>query len=149
MVPVEFLSDEQAAGYGRFVGDPATADLERFCVLSDSDVALIDEHRGDHSRLGFAVQLATVRVLGRFLPDALEVPWSLVEFIAGQLGVEDASVVKRYGARRATPYEHSQEITRRYGYLERAHDQRAHPAHHHPQPDHDPIIRRASTSPTL
>lgn len=118
MVPVEFLSDEQAAGYGRFVGDPATADLERFCVLSDSDVAVIDEHRGDHSRLGFAVQLATVRVLGRFLPDALEVPWSLVEFIAGQLGVEDASVVKRYGARRATPYEHSQEITRRYGYLE-------------------------------
>ena len=58
-----------------------------------------------------------MRVLGRFLPDALEVPWSLVEFIAGQLGVEDASVVKRYGARRATPYEHSQEITRRYGYL--------------------------------
>lgn len=45
-------------------------------------------------------------------------PWSLVEFMAGQLGMEDASVVQQYGARRATPYEHTKEITRRYGYLE-------------------------------
>ena len=118
MVPVEFLSDEQVAGYGRFLGDLAAADLERFCVLSDTDMAVICEHRGDHSRLGFATQLATVRVLGRFLPEVLDVPWSLVEFMAGQLGMEDASVVQQYGARRATPYEHTQEITRRYGYLE-------------------------------
>lgn len=45
-------------------------------------------------------------------------PWSLVEFMAGQLGMEDATVVQQYGARRATPYEHTKEITRRYGYLE-------------------------------
>jgi hypothetical protein len=36
-VPVEFLTDDQAAGYGRFTGEPSRAELERFFFLDDTD----------------------------------------------------------------------------------------------------------------
>lgn len=93
---VDFLSDEQAAGFGRFPDEVSREDLERFCWLDDADLAVAGRHRGMHNRLGFAVQLATVRVLGRFLTDPLAVPWPVVESLAGQLGIADASVLKLY-----------------------------------------------------
>jgi hypothetical protein len=40
--------------------------------------------------------------LERFLVDPLDVPWLVVEFLAGQLGIADASVVKSYGSRLPT-----------------------------------------------
>ena len=36
-MPVEFLSDEQVAAYGRFDGVPSRAELERFFLLDDAD----------------------------------------------------------------------------------------------------------------
>lgn len=36
-MPVEFLSDEQSAAYGRFSRPPAQAELERFFFLDDAD----------------------------------------------------------------------------------------------------------------
>jgi Domain of unknown function (DUF4158) len=86
-MPVEFLSDEVVAGYGRFAGVPSPRDLDRCCWLNDVDLALIRDRRRDVNRLGFAVQLATVRLLGVFVPDMLEVPWPIVESVAQQLGI--------------------------------------------------------------
>jgi len=36
-MPMEFLTDAQVAGYGRFDGVPSRADLERLFVLDDAD----------------------------------------------------------------------------------------------------------------
>jgi TnpA family transposase len=113
-MPVEFLTDDEAAGYGRYAGAPSQADLERVFFLDDEDRALADRHRGEHMKLGFALQLVTVRWLGGFLEDPLDVPGSVLDFVAGQLGVTDPSQVKRYTERTKTRFDHQWEIRRVY-----------------------------------
>ncbi|MFF9870137.1 Tn3 family transposase [Streptomyces sp. NPDC013953] len=116
-MPVEFLTDEQAGAYGRFVEEPTRPELERFFFLDDVDRDLVALRRAQHHQLGFAVQMCTVRYVGRFLvDDPLDVPWSVVEYLAGQLRVDDPSCVKRYTERRQTAYDHAWEIRDAYGY---------------------------------
>lgn len=118
-MPVEFLADEQAAAYGTFREMPTRPELERFFFLDDDDRDLVALRRADHHRLGMALQICTVRYVGLFLlEDPLDVPWPVVEYLAGQLGIAEASCVKRYTERRPTAYEHSWEIRRRFGYHE-------------------------------
>ncbi len=113
---IGFLSDAQAASYGRFDGVPPRSDLERFFFLDDADRDLIGDRRGDHNRLGFMLQASTVRYLGAFLEDPLDVPWPVVEYLAVQLGIHDPSCVKRYVDREMTAYEHQWQIREAYGF---------------------------------
>ncbi|MEV6868626.1 DUF4158 domain-containing protein [Streptosporangium subroseum] len=101
-------------GYGRF-GSLSRVELERFFHLDDEDRRLIGKRRGDHSRLGFALQVVTVRHLGMFLADPLDVPVELVDYLAEQLGIEDPSCVKQYTEREKTKLEHAWEIQQEYG----------------------------------
>jgi hypothetical protein len=88
------------------------------CSSWTTDRALIARRRGDHTRLGFALQLTTVRYLGMFLPDPLEVPAVVLDRLASQLQIADPSCVKRYTERRTTPFEHRDEIKAAYGLRE-------------------------------
>jgi hypothetical protein len=119
---LEFLSDDQVAAYGRFAGPPERTELERFFFLDDADRALLARRRGDHNRLGFSLQLGTVRFIGMFLADPLDVPAVVVDYLAGQLGVADASSVKRYAKRQSTQWEHAAEIRQVYGYQDASRD---------------------------
>jgi hypothetical protein len=60
-VPVEFLSDDHVSAYDRLPSAFTRTELERYFFLDDVDRALIEPKRRDHNRLGFAVQLVTVR----------------------------------------------------------------------------------------
>ncbi|MFD0441443.1 MULTISPECIES: DUF4158 domain-containing protein [Streptomyces violaceusniger group] len=83
----------------------------------DHDRDLIALRRTDVHRLGMAVQICTVRYIGRFLgEEPLAVAWEVVEYLAEQLDIEDASCVKQYPERRGTPYEHAPEIQQRFRY---------------------------------
>ena len=117
-MPVDFLSDEQLAAYSHIVGVPSRSELERYFFLDDADLKLVNNRRPDSHRLGFAIALGTVRFLGAFLPDPREVPTEVVEYVAEQLGIEDASCLAAYADRSMTPYEHTWKICQKYGYRE-------------------------------
>jgi hypothetical protein len=109
-MPVEFLSDDEAAAFGRYAGPPSRAELDRMFYLDDEDLRLTARRRGDHMRLGFSLQLTTVRYLGTFLVNPLDVPPLVTEYLAKQLGIDDPSCAARYAERPNTPREHREEI---------------------------------------
>jgi hypothetical protein len=115
-VPVDFLTRGQLAGYGRYYEPPSAAQLDRFFHFDDRDRALIDRRRGDHNRLGFAVQLGTVRFLGTFLARPADVPQVVASRVAEELGVGDPGRLAAYAQREPTHREHAGEIQREYGY---------------------------------
>ncbi|MFD7623526.1 Tn3 family transposase [Streptomyces sp. NPDC059802] len=117
-MPVEFLTDEQAAAYAAFRGAPSRTELERFFFLDDADRELIEGKRRSHNRLGFALQLTTARYLGVFLDDPTDVPAEVVDYLAEQLDIGDASVLKAYGERENTRLEHVRELRRVLEYEE-------------------------------
>ncbi|MGW0860736.1 DUF4158 domain-containing protein, partial [Streptomyces sp. NPDC002690] len=104
------MTDEQASRYGAFYGAPSRAELERFFFLDDADREKVQAKRRARNRLGFAVQLTTVRFQGRFMPDPRQVPHDVAEYLAEQLGIEDASVLAEYGERDGTARSHAGEI---------------------------------------
>ncbi|MFE1029715.1 Tn3 family transposase [Streptomyces sp. NPDC058818] len=117
-MPVEFLTDEQAAAYAAFRGAPSRTELERFFFLDDADRELIEAKRRSHNRLGYALQLTTARYLGVFLDDPTDVPAEVIDYLAEQLDIGDASVLKAYGERENTRLEHVRELRRVLEYKE-------------------------------
>lgn len=114
-MPVDFLTPEQQRRYGRYTEDPSPLQLARYFHFDDRDQQLIGHRRTDHTRLGFAVQLGTLRFLGTFLPDPLVVPQTVVTYVAHQLGIADPACVARYDSQ-DTQRDHTAEIQRAYGY---------------------------------
>ena len=56
-MPVGYLSESQAREYGCFPDELTPDQLARYFHLDDADRAFVALHRGDHNRLGVAVQL--------------------------------------------------------------------------------------------
>ncbi len=116
-MPVSFLTAEQERRYGRYAGEPNADQLARHFHLDDADRELAGTKRWDHMRLGFAVQLGTVRFLGAFLDEPADVPSGVAEHLAQQLGLPDAGCLTQYATARGR-WLHSAEIKERHGYRE-------------------------------
>ena len=115
-MPIDFLTEEQKDQYGCFSGELNETQLARYFHLDDADRQLVDKRRGDYNRLGFALQLTTVRFLGTFLPDPTDVPATVIRFVARQLAITDLASLPKYMERKATRYTHSKEIQEHFNY---------------------------------
>lgn len=113
-MPVSFLSQAQRERYGRYSGDLTSDALARYFHLDDADRSAIADKRGDHNRLGFALQLTTVRFLATFLEDPTAVPAPVLSSLRRQLalsgGVEDYAHAEQR-------WVHAEQIRTSYGYL--------------------------------
>jgi TnpA family transposase len=114
-MPVDFLTAEQQRRYGRYASEPSPAQLDRYFHLDDADREALRTRRGDHNRLGFAVQLGTVRFLGTFLDNPIDVPDVVIAHVARQLAITDLTCLTRYGVGE-THWDHIDAIKAAYGY---------------------------------
>src|SRR5260370_35132769 len=120
-MPVEYLTEAEHTRDGRDVGDPAPEHLARYFYLDDEDRALVAQRRGDHNRLWFALQIGTLRFLGVFLVDPVNIPIGVITYMATQLSIADPQCIVRYAERVQTQQEHTLEIRQYSGYKEFSH----------------------------
>lgn len=112
----QFLNKAQRKTFGKYAYAPTPEQLDRYFYLDDRDSEIISRLRGHHNRLGFALQLGTVRFLGTSIIDLKTIPKSTVNFVAQQLNIRNKACLIKYSDIRRQ--EHLKDIKRVYGYTE-------------------------------
>jgi TnpA family transposase len=117
-MPANFPTAEQKRYYGRFVEQLTPEQLGGYFHLTDTDRHLVYSRTKEHTRLGLAVQLGTVRFLGLFLADSRwqTVPHNVVQYVAAQLSLPPALWQTYIDGRRPTISDHQTLIRQQYGY---------------------------------
>lgn len=116
-MPGRFLTDSERDRLNRLPNEIPYNDLITFFTLSDSDKKLMKYRRGAHNRLGFAIQLCSLRYLG-FCPDDLSTtPFEILDYVAKQVGLAASmDILNSYGDREHTRTDHQQEIQDYLGF---------------------------------
>jgi TnpA family transposase len=116
-MPGQFLTEAERARLRRFPEEIPPADVIAYFTLSPADLVQVRHQRGDHNRLGFALQLGALRYLG-FSPDDLTTaPASVVAYLSQQLDIR-RDVLPAYGQRAHTRRDHLQDIQAYLGFRE-------------------------------
>jgi TnpA family transposase len=89
-------------------------ELIRRYTLTKTDLAFVRQHRGNHNRLGIAVQMCSLRFPGRVLGENERPPDRLLDLVAAQLGISVAAW-DIYAQRDETRREHLLELLSRLG----------------------------------
>ncbi len=110
----ELLTAEQRQEFMQIPADNDW-DLGTYYTFSQHDLDIINNHRRDHNRLGFAVQLAILRYPGWPLSDQKSIPDKVLNYIANQVDI-DPDVYPLYAQREPTRREHLEEIRQAYGF---------------------------------
>ncbi len=114
-MPRQFLTKAEREQLSSFPSSPTEENIIKFYALTAKDNELINKRSGDYNRLGFALQLGTLRYLG-FIPDELQnAPIVIVEYLAQQLQVKPNSL-SLYGKREKTRTSQLQEIQSHLGW---------------------------------
>ncbi|WP_215236498.1 DUF4158 domain-containing protein, partial [Dyadobacter linearis] len=101
-----FLNQSQRERYERVPMEISEYDLMQFFQISYQDKIFLKSFRGEHNRLGIALQIGIVRFMG-FLPDKWQqqIPANVATMICDQLG-SNIELLSLYGQRIPTRTEH-------------------------------------------
>lgn len=118
---IQFLTHSERERLNQFPTEIPKADLIPFFTLTEEDLNQVPIRSADYNRLGFALQLCTLRYLG-FCPDRLDqAPSDVIFYIARQLLVEPTTL-DAYGQRGQTRTEHLRQICDYLGFKKAATD---------------------------
>jgi hypothetical protein len=96
------------------------AEFIRCYSLSEADISIIKQRRGDANRLGFAIQLCYMRYPGIVLGPNESPDSDLLNFTSQQLGITQDSW-NDYSFREKTRREHILELQQLFGFISYAH----------------------------
>lgn len=114
-MPGQFLSTSERDRLARFPTSLSQEEVIAYFTLTSEDIQQVAQQRRPANRLGYALQLCSVRFLG-FVPNNLQsAPEEAVSFLADQL-VISPSVFADYGNRVKTISEHLQSVLAYLGY---------------------------------
>nr|WP_257205985.1 DUF4158 domain-containing protein [Bacillus sp. AFS051223] len=85
-------------------------------TFSIEDLEIINQHRRDHNRLEFAIQLCILRYPGCTVTNMPAIPERLLKFVTKQIDV-DHTFYEVNSKQELTRREHLEEIRKEYGYL--------------------------------
>ena len=115
--PEILLTEDQRRELTHISNSISEDGIVRYYTLNDHDLELIHQRRGNHNKIGFAVQLCLLRHPGWSTNIIEEVPTSVLSYIATQVGVNQRDI-QYYSQREKTRREHLIEIKHTYGYVD-------------------------------
>lgn len=104
------LTDAQRTFFYEIPRQMDERELIRCYTLSDEELQIVNQQRGDYKRLGFAIQISYLRFPGRPLSAKENIPQYLVKFLAKQIGVASREVQNYARTRDTTRREHVNKI---------------------------------------
>ena len=110
------ISSQERVSPERLANDIDAETLRQYFTLTPPDLDQVHQCRGAVNKLGFAVQLCTLRWHGYFLPDTRDVPSAVIETIAWQLGVLPLPI-DDYPHNEKTRWEHLERIRLHLGFV--------------------------------
>lgn len=114
-MPGKFLTSVERERLNKFPEEISSADIFAFFRLSECDIAQLPMKSKNYNRLGFALQLCTLRYLGFCPDDLMTAPLSVISYVANQIDV-DADVISFYSQREQTRTEHLTKISDYLGF---------------------------------
>jgi TnpA family transposase len=108
------LSRQQRKAYGQYNGAPTPDQLTQFFFLDDQDLTDIRTRRTETNRLGYALQLCSLRFLGTAFGSVSQVPLNVVKFVARQLSIRNPRCRHDYSEHSYKA--HLVQLQARYGY---------------------------------
>jgi TnpA family transposase len=113
--PEILLTEDQRSEFTRIPQNISEYEITKYYTFSSYDIEIINKHRRNYNRIGFAVQLALLRNPGWTLSYIDNIPESVLNYIAEQVQV-DSNEFELYAQRENTRLEHLQEIRKIYGF---------------------------------
>jgi hypothetical protein len=87
----------------------------RYYTFSESDLKIINNCRGSHNKIGFALQLGILRHKGWTLKNSTVIPKSILEFVCKQLNIKQMEY-SHYLKVQRTVTVHLDDIRKKYNY---------------------------------